>query len=152
MIVPFDITVSYSGSAVIKRVFLKSDNSVLDGLITNALSGTTDITKLSSWGISPPTTGFYVAEYTLTVDAAAKVELGLVKADGTTFIPLFPTYATESTGGGLVRRHGSNGPIFPDDTGIAASIVNYAVALRVTGATNPSTIHIAGDISIQPRG
>lgn len=153
MIVPFDLTFAYSGSAVIKRLFSVTDNAVLAALIANPLSGSTNATKLGSWGLGIPAVGFYIVEYGITADLACKAEIGVVAADGTTFVPLFPTYATDSAGGGLVRRHGQNGPVFPDDTGIATSTVTWAAAIRIPagGATNPSTVHLAGDVSIFPR-
>lgn len=150
MMIPYDITVDYEGTAVVKRLFLKGDNSILQGLITNALSGDTDTLKLSSWSCLPRAVPFYLTEYEITVDAACKIELGVIKSDST-FVPLFATYSSEAAAGGVVHRPGMNGPFFPEDTGIAASVVTWAAAVRVTGAANGS-IHIAGSIGVYPRG
>lgn len=151
MIVPFDITAAYSGTPILKRLLLKGDNSVFQGFITNPLSGSTDVQKLASWGLGIPAGGFYVTQFVLTVDLAAKVELGVLNVDGTTFVPVYPTYATENAGGGVAPRYAQNGPLFPDDTGIAASIATWALAVRITGAVNPTTIHLAGDVGLFPR-
>lgn len=150
MIVPFDITAVYAGTPIIKRLFLPDDNAILSGLITNPLSGSTDATKLASWGLGISAAHFYLAEYTVTADKACKVEFGVVATNGTTFVSLFPTQGTQAVGGGIIHRASMNGPIFPDDTGIADDIETWAAAIRVTGAAN-GTISLAGDVTIAPR-
>lgn len=141
MIFPFEFSVAYAGTPIIKKPFDTTDNLVLAEILAN-LTEATDALKLASVGLVIPTVSVYLTGYRVTVDVAAKVEFGIVTAGGT-FTRLYPEFATYAVAGGIVREMGQNGPILRYDA-------IYTPAIRVTGAAN-GTIQVTGDLGIFPR-
>jgi hypothetical protein len=143
MNLPFEVTVVYAGTPIIKKLLDTTDNAILAAVIAN-WAGADNTTKLANLGFFIPTGNFWCTGFRLTSDKACKVELGLVNLAGTTFVPLYSDQGTQAVGGGVVRMLTEGSPLFAHD-GTA-----WFAAIRVTGATN-STITVAGDIGVRPR-
>lgn len=145
MNIPFEFSVTYSGTAVVKKFFDNTDNLILAGIVS-AYSAPLIASKFD---IVIPTSSFWLTSFRITADVATKVEFGI--SDGTNFLNLYSDFGTYAVAGGVVRQFDQSGPQFPQGgTGLAA-LSTWTAALRVTGATNPSTIRIAGDIGVFPR-
>lgn len=142
MNVPFELSCAYSGTPVVKKPLSNTDNAILAAIV--AAGSSADVAGV--YNIVVPTGKFWLLGFSVVASAACKVELGVVNAAGSTFIPLYSTVATKNVGGGLVnRRFESNGPLVTHDNS------TWFAAVRVTGDAN-GTILVTGDIGVFPKG
>lgn len=145
MNIPFEFSVTYSGTAVVKKFFDNADNLILAGIVS-AYSAPLIASKFD---IVIPTSSFWLTSFRITSDVAAKVEFGVY--DGTNFVSLYSDFGTYAVAGGVVRQFDQSGPQFPQGGAGIAAATTFSAALKVTGATNPSTIRLAGDLGVFPR-
>lgn len=78
--------------------------------------------------------------FTVTTDAACKVEFGLTNAATNAFTPLYATYIAGGSAGGCDNRFNNGRPTF----GFSAATVKL-LALRVTVAAD-ATVKLAGHL------